>query len=41
MPRVAPRAERHATLPPVDPQRFTPTRERPVLANARHLDPGT
>ena len=41
MPRVAAPARRHATLPPVDPQRFTPTRERPVRAKARHLQPDT
>jgi AraC-like DNA-binding protein len=30
-----------ARLPPVDPQRFVPTRERPVRAKARHLGPDT
>lgn len=40
MPRL-PRPQRHAALPPVDPQRFTPTRERPVRAKARHLEPDT
>jgi AraC-like DNA-binding protein/quercetin dioxygenase-like cupin family protein len=28
-------------LPPVDPQRFVPTRERQVRAKARHLEPDT
>jgi AraC-like DNA-binding protein len=32
---------RRALLPPVDPQRFVPTRERPVRAKSRHLQPDT
>ena len=30
-----------ALLPPVDPQRFVPTRERPVRAKSRHLEQDT
>lgn len=36
-----PPARRRALLPPVDPQRFVPTRERPVRAKSRHLEQDT
>lgn len=39
--RTLPRKPARALLPPVDPQRFVPTRGRPVRAKARHLDPDT
>lgn len=35
------RAAARAALPPVDPQRFVPTRQRPVRAKLRHLEPDT
>lgn len=41
MPRPASPTHRHAALPPVEPQRFMPTRERPVRAKSRHLEPDT
>lgn len=43
MPRTAARPPQptRALLPPVDPLRFVPTRERPVRAKARHLREAT
>ncbi len=39
--RALPHKPARALLPPVDPQRFVPTRERPVRAKSRHLQPDT
>jgi len=41
MPRATNRPRRRSAVPPVDPQRFRPTRQRPVRVKLRRLEPDT